>query len=382
MAMDLLTERLADHRFAELFRDELGWDLSSLALAVKLQDWQLEFEGVAQKCGFPVLKCDVEHDVLSDQALLRRAQGKIATTNFEHILIYASQNPPEQVWQWAVRLPDGRGLRHTGRPFVGGSPPGSLLKQLNALSFPAGEVADVASAGALRRVRAALEKSPETVPQTERTSLLHRSDKLALAVARGKKGAIHEFVLLHRGLARVMSKPYVRRYDVEPEDAEQIARLGLIMAAQRFDIARGVRFSTYACHWAISECMLTCPNYARLIRVPNRTRGVIIPMRQQLKRLTAQFGPGPANDELARWCAQDAEFYRRWLAVERALDVRSLSDQSRFSYRQALKLPAPAVDDPLEVRERHQRLHAALLCLSARDRRVLWRRHTMEGPDS
>jgi hypothetical protein len=68
--MDELSRHLADHRFVELFRDELGWDRTSGTLAVQVGERRLEFEGVAQKRGFQVLQCMADRRVL-----FRRAAG-------------------------------------------------------------------------------------------------------------------------------------------------------------------------------------------------------------------------------------------------------------------------------------------------------------------
>ena len=111
--MDGLSRHLADHRFSELFRNELGWDFSKMTMAIQVGNRQFAFEGVAQKGGLQVLQCNADHRALADQGLLRSAQVQVARALQEHVLIYSCDKPAEQVWQWAVRLPDGRGLRHT-----------------------------------------------------------------------------------------------------------------------------------------------------------------------------------------------------------------------------------------------------------------------------
>ena len=54
----------------------------------------------------------------------------------------------------------------------------------------------------------------------------------------------------HISLAASLSLPYARRQQIPIEDTEQFADalLGLCVAAQRFDPARGYQFSTYASH--------------------------------------------------------------------------------------------------------------------------------------
>ena len=50
--MDGIARHLADHRFSELFRDELGWDRTSGTFAIEVDgDRRLAFEAIAQKRG-------------------------------------------------------------------------------------------------------------------------------------------------------------------------------------------------------------------------------------------------------------------------------------------------------------------------------------------
>ncbi len=380
--MDGLSRHLADHRFAELFRDELGWDRTSGKIAIKVDERQLAFEGVAQKRGFQVLQCIADRRVLFNRGLLRRAQRQIARAVHEHILIYWCNKPPKQVWQWAVRMPDGRHLRHREHAFFSASPPESLLDRLRGLSFSLHEEADVTFVDALHRVRAALDFSPDLNLFARRPRYAERSDELAVAMARGDKDAFHAFIILHRPLARHISKGLQRAYGMDADDAEQIGVIGLINAARRFDPERGTQFSTYATHWIRQACRRYGPDAALSIRLPAHVRESFFPLDRRLDKLASQYGPGHANDELARLSMADARFFHQWLAFERALNVRSLSDRAQPEYREARTLRADVEDEPLQrelTRERRDRIRAAIACLNQRDRRFLRLRYGMEG---
>ena len=293
--MDGLSRDLADHRFSELFQDALGWDQSSIKLAIEVNDQELAFEGVAQKCGFQVMTCRADRRVLGDEALLRKAQGEVARSVHNHILIYSCDKTPEQVWQWGVRIADGRGLRHTEHPFPAASPPDALLKRLNGLRFSVDERDGLSPVEGLHRVRTALVDLPI------RKQLATRSDELAVAMVRGDNDAYHEFIMLHTGLARVLSKWVLRAYGVDAEDASQMGMLGLIEAARRFDPGHKIKFSTYANHWINKVCRYDGPNAERTIRISRRARRTFFPLRRQLEDLTVQHGPGRTRDELAGW---------------------------------------------------------------------------------
>ena len=374
--MDGLSRDLADHRFSELFQDALGWDQSSIKLAIEVNDQELAFEGVAQKCGFQVMTCRADRRVLGDEALLRKAQGEVARSVHNHILIYSCDKTPEQVWQWGVRIADGRGLRHTEHPFPAASPPDALLKRLNGLRFSVDERDGLSPVEGLHRVRTALVDLPI------RKQLATRSDELAVAMARGDNDAYHEFIMLHTGLARVLSKWVLRAYGVDAEDASQMGMLGLIEAARRFDPGHKIKFSTYANHWINKVCRYDGPNAERTIRISRRARRTFFPLRRQLEDLTVQHGPGRTRDELAGWCAEDAQFYGRWVAFDRALTVFSYSDRSAPASEEARKVPAALHADPLQAAlhgERIDRIKSAISFLGKRERRVVCRRFGMDG---
>jgi RNA polymerase sigma factor (sigma-70 family) len=380
--MGALPQLLAEHRFVELFRDELGWDGSSSSVMVDVENRHFEFQAVAQKRGFQVFQCGADRRVLFNRGLLRRIQRLVSRTFHEHILIYSCSNPPKQVWQWAVRLADGRRLRHREHPFLSGSPPACLESRLKGLCFSLDEEADVTFVDALHRVREALDVSPALNLFAKRPWYAERSDELAVAMARGDKDAFDAFILLHRPLARHLSKRLQRGYGLDAEDAEQIAIIGLIEAARRFNPERGTQFSTYATYWIRQACQKYGPTAALFIRLPAHVVESFLPLHRQLEKLATGNGRGCANDELARLSAEDPRFFRQWLAVERALNVRSLTDRGEAEYHESRAIPEMIDDQSIQQeteKERGERIRAAMAFLNERERRFLRLRYGMEG---
>jgi RNA polymerase sigma factor (sigma-70 family) len=350
-------------------------------VAIDVDDRHFEFEAVAQKRGFQVLLCIADRRVLFNRGLLRRIQGLVSKTIHEHILIYSCNRPPKQVWQWAVRMPDGRKLRHREHPFFSGSPPASLLSRLKGFRFSLDEEADVTFVDALQRVRTALDAPPELNLFARRPWYAERSDKLAVAMAQGDEGAFHAFILLHRPLARHIAKRLQRTFGMDADDAEQIGVIGLIEAARRFNPERGTQFSTYATYWVRQACQRFGPDAALFIRLPAYFVESFLPFQRHIEKL-ASHGPARAKDELARLGAEDRWFLPRWMAFERAMNVRSLSHRGEPEYFEARSLQAAVEDEPLQrvlYEERVERIRAAMACLNERDRRFLRLRYGMEG---
>lgn len=380
--MNGMFQLLADHRFTKLFHDELGWDHSSGTVALDVNKRHLEFEAVAQKRGFLVLQCTTDRRVLFNRGLLRRTQWQIAKTIHEHILIYSCTNPPKQVWQWAVRMPDGRKLRHREHPFFSSSPPASLQDRLKRLRFTLDEEEDVTFVDALRRVREALDVTPELNLFVKRPWYAERSDELAVAMKRGDEAAFHAFVLLHRPLARHISKRLQRAFGMDPEDAEQIGILGLIQAARRFDPERGIQFSTYATHWVRQACQRFGPDAALFIRLPAHVAQSVLPIYRRIQRIEAAFGGLRATEERERIGSEDPHTAELWPYVERALSLKSLSDQDEPEYDEARGRLTAAEDEPIQLqidKELRQKVREAMSFLNERQRRVLTLRYGLDG---
>ncbi|HET6884433.1 MAG TPA: sigma-70 family RNA polymerase sigma factor [Pirellulales bacterium] len=379
--MKELATYLADHRFAELFREELGWDRCAGSLATTVDDRRLVFDVIAHKRGLQVLQCAAHRQILLNRGLLRRAQRAIESRFHEHIVIWCCDHPPKQVWQWALRMDDGRRLRHREHPFFSATPPPAFLARLVGLRCSLEEEADVSIIDALRRVRAALDVSAEQNLFARWPKFAERSDELAVAMSNGEPGAFDEFVLLHRPLARHYSKWLQHAYRMDAEEAEQIAMIGVMIAARRFNPERGLQFSTYACYWIRQVCQRVGPDTALLIRLPAHIVQRFFPLRRRLGRVRLQFGPARANEELESRYLNNERFYRQWLGFERAVAVRSLSDRRECEYRQARRLsqdtPTPA--DECLSHERDQIVRAAVEQLQPRDARFVRLRYGMDG---
>ena len=94
------------------------------------------------------------------------------------------------------------------------------------------------------------------------------SDRLAMAMKRGEPGALQTFVKFHIPLARKSSRMLIRWFDMDSDDAEQTAMIGLLEAARRFDPDRGYQFSTYAGYWIRNACQRYGLEWGLPIHVP------------------------------------------------------------------------------------------------------------------
>ena len=112
-----LNKQLHEHKFRELFIEELGWDIADNCIEFQVGHRAFSYRVIAHKRGFAVLVGQQHGTLLADRYLLRKVQKQIHKFYHEHIVIHYSERPFKQVWQWAIRTVDGRRLNHREHPF-------------------------------------------------------------------------------------------------------------------------------------------------------------------------------------------------------------------------------------------------------------------------
>src|SRR3954463_703612 len=83
------------------------------------------------------------------------------------------------------------------------------------------------------------------------------------------------------------------------EDLVQVGTIGLIKSIDRFDLARGVEFSTYATPTIIGEIKRYFRDKGWAIRVPRRLQELRMRMGASTAELTQSLGRSPTPRELA-----------------------------------------------------------------------------------
>lgn len=101
----------------------------------------------------------------------------------------------------------------------------------------------------------------------------------------------------HQGIARSVARRYSRGGRID-EDLEQVARLGVLVAARRFDPAKG-DFAAYATAMAAGEVKKHLRNHGWVVRVPRRLQEDAITVAAATDRLTNRLGRPPDMAELA-----------------------------------------------------------------------------------
>jgi RNA polymerase sigma-B factor len=139
----------------------------------------------------------------------------------------------------------------------------------------------------------------------------------------GDIGARDQLLVNLMPLVRALASRYAGRG--EPlEDLVQVGALGLIKAVDRFDVERGVEFSSYAVPTIVGEIRRHFRDKAWAMHVPRRLKELSVRLSRMLDELTTELGRSPTVTELAEATGVEEEDVIDALDSAHAYSTRSL----------------------------------------------------------
>ncbi len=156
------------------------------------------------------------------------------------------------------------------------------------------------------------------------------------------------------------------------EDLVQVGTIGLLKSIDRFDLGRGVEFSTYATPTIIGEIKRYFRDKGWAIRVPRRLQELRMQIGSASAELTQSLGRSPTPRELAESIGCSVEEILEGIESSNAYSTLSLDASDDSEDGAATMLDAIGVaDENLEHVEIRESIKPLLDRLDAREKRIL-----------
>ena len=180
-----------------------------------------------------------------------------------------------------------------------------------------------------------------------------------------------DLVGLHLPLVEHLARRFRNRG--EPyDDLVQVGTIGLIKAVDRFDLERGVEFSTYATPTIVGEIKRWFRDKGWSIRVPRRLQELRLSLVLATGELTQELGRSPTVSELAHRLSVGEDQILEGIESANAYSTVSLDAPDSASW------DGPSVgealggdDDALANVEFRESLRPLLAALAPRERRIV-----------
>ena len=180
-----------------------------------------------------------------------------------------------------------------------------------------------------------------------------------------------ELVEIHLPLVEYLARRFRNRGEWL-DDLTQVATIGLIKSIDRFDLARGVEFSTYATPTIVGEIKRHFRDKGWAVRVPRRLQELKLALTKAIGDLAQREGRAPTVAELAAHLQMSEEDVLEGLESANAystvsLDAPDSGDEDAPAVAESLGM----LDDALEGVEYRESLKPLLERLPPREKRIL-----------
>jgi RNA polymerase sigma-B factor len=186
----------------------------------------------------------------------------------------------------------------------------------------------------------------------------------------------NNLVVAHLNLVRFLALKFANRG--EPlDDLVQVGTVGLLKAIDRFELGRGVEFTTYATPTIVGEIKRYFRDKGWAVKVPRRLQELNLAVNRASEKMAVELGRSPTVAELAeRLDATDEEILEAQ-ELGQAYNLLSLDSEVSGEGEKKSQTLADTVgitDSGLELLEDRANLERAFHVLTGRERVIIYLR--------
>src|SRR5438093_1220528 len=211
--------------------------------------------------------------------------------------------------------------------------------------------------------------------EIQRYPLLRRENEQELwnAMRGGDENARKALILAYLRLVVSIARNY-RNRGVEFLDLIEEGNVGLIAAVDRYDVDRGVHFSTYATWWIRQALARGVANQSRTVRIPIHVLQMMRRFVATQRRLESELRRKPGLDEVAREMGIAVTRVSRLETLVQSIHTLDV-DLGNEAFHGLIESEAveqpPSLDEIIEMQIRDQQLNDMLKRLSGREEAIL-----------
>jgi RNA polymerase sigma-B factor len=190
------------------------------------------------------------------------------------------------------------------------------------------------------------------------------------------EGLRNDLVVAHLNLVRFLALKFANRG--EPlDDLVQVGTVGLLKAIDRFELDRGVEFTTYATPTIVGEIKRYFRDKGWAVKVPRRLQELNLSVNRASEKLAVEFGRSPTVAELAHHLDASEEEILEAQELGQAYNLLSLDSEVSGEGEKKSQTLADTVgttDSGLEMLEDRANLERAFHVLTGRERVIIYLR--------